>query len=180
MTTRKRPSATDTAKLEPEKPTPAIHQADSPIRPAKFFTIFKIFLIFSIPYFFLLFSYCKIEYELKKPIFINWFLSFIGFFVTVSLIPVASKYVSRRNLFGYDINKKGTPDGSIKVWVQFLHLFLSLIAEFSVMNFKSFCPAPYLSWLNWQMIGFNVVQARIIGYCSWDCISSSGNLVSIF
>ncbi|KAK6127263.1 hypothetical protein DH2020_038989 [Rehmannia glutinosa] len=31
------------------------------------------------------------------------------------MIPVASKYVLRRNLFGYDINKKGTPDGSIKV-----------------------------------------------------------------
>ncbi|KAH6832606.1 UDP-glcnac-adolichol phosphate glcnac-1-p-transferase [Perilla frutescens var. hirtella] len=115
MAARKRPSAIDTAKVEPEKPKPEIHQTDSPIRPAKFFTIFKIFLIFSIPYFFLIFSYCKIEYELKKPILINWLLSFIGFFITVSMIPVASKYVSRRNLFGYDINKKGTPDGSIKV-----------------------------------------------------------------
>lgn len=115
MAARKRLSATDTAKPQPEKPIPEIHQADSPIRPPKLFSIFKIFLVFSIPYFFLLFSYCKIEYELKKPILINGLLSFIGFFVTVSLIPVASKYVSRRNLFGYDINKKGTPDGSIKV-----------------------------------------------------------------
>lgn len=31
------------------------------------------------------------------------------------MIPVASKYVLRRNLFGYDINKKGTPQGSVKV-----------------------------------------------------------------
>jgi len=28
---------------------------------------------------------------------------------------VASKYVLKRNLFGYDINKKGTPQGTVKV-----------------------------------------------------------------
>jgi hypothetical protein len=26
----------------------------------------------------------------------------------------------RRNLFGYDINKKGTPQGTVKVWVFFV------------------------------------------------------------
>lgn len=113
--TRRRASATEPTKPEPEKPKSETHQTDSPLRPPKFYTIFKIFLIFSVPYFFLISSYYNIEFELKKSILINSLLCFIGFFIAVSMIPVASKYVLRRNLFGYDINKKGTPDGSIKV-----------------------------------------------------------------
>ena len=30
-------------------------------------------------------------------------------------MPVASRYVLHCNLFGYDINKKGTPQGLIKI-----------------------------------------------------------------
>ncbi|KAK6127304.1 hypothetical protein DH2020_038967 [Rehmannia glutinosa] len=117
MAARKRGSATTetTTKPDPEKPKPENPPTDPPIRPAKFLTILKFSLIFSIPYFYLIFSHNKIDYELKKPILISAFVSIIGFFVTVKMIPVASKYVLRRNLFGYDINKKGTPDGSIKV-----------------------------------------------------------------
>lgn len=57
----------------------------------------------------------KIDGELKRSILINAALSFAGFFLTLRLIPVASRYVTRRNLFGFDINKKGTPQGNIKV-----------------------------------------------------------------
>ncbi|XP_024187307.1 UDP-N-acetylglucosamine--dolichyl-phosphate N-acetylglucosaminephosphotransferase isoform X1 [Rosa chinensis] len=57
----------------------------------------------------------KIEQELRNSILINAALSLAAFFVTVKMIPVASRYVLRRNLFGYDINKKGTPQGTIKV-----------------------------------------------------------------
>lgn len=119
MGAKKRASATtDTTqkpepvaeKLKPENPPP-----DPPIRPAKFPTILKILLLFSIPYSYLIFYHYTIEYELKKPILISALVSVVGFFVSVKMIPVASKYVLRRNLFGYDINKKGTPDGSIKV-----------------------------------------------------------------
>lgn len=46
---------------------------------------------------------------------INAVLSFGGFMVTLVMIPVASRYVLRRNLFGFDINKRGTPQGLIKV-----------------------------------------------------------------
>ncbi|KAL3841209.1 hypothetical protein ACJIZ3_025800 [Penstemon smallii] len=115
MAARKRTLPAGTTKPVPEKPKPVTHQTDPPIRPAKFTTILKFFLIFSIPYFYLIFSHYNIDYELKKPILINAVISFIGFLITVRMIPVASKYVLRRNLFGYDINKKGTPDGSIKV-----------------------------------------------------------------
>ncbi|KAG8367859.1 hypothetical protein BUALT_Bualt16G0116400 [Buddleja alternifolia] len=116
-TARKRASTAPntTRKPDPEKSKPETPSSDPLIRPAKFLTILKFSLIFSIPYFYLIFFHYKIDYELKKSISISAFVSILGFLITVKLIPVASKYVLRRNLFGYDINKKGTPDGSIKV-----------------------------------------------------------------
>ncbi|KAL0316777.1 UNVERIFIED_CONTAM: hypothetical protein Sradi_5555900 [Sesamum radiatum] len=118
MAAKKRPSATteaatskpDSEKVKPESPT-----TEPPIRSAKFVTILKFSLVFSVPYLYLIFFYYRIDYELKKSILISALVSIIGFLTTVRMIPVASKYVLRRNLFGYDINKKGTPDGSIKV-----------------------------------------------------------------
>ncbi|KAK4392500.1 UDP-N-acetylglucosamine--dolichyl-phosphate N-acetylglucosaminephosphotransferase [Sesamum angolense] len=118
MAAKKRPSATtetatskpDSEKVKPESPT-----TEPPIRSSKFATILKFSLVFSVPYLYLIFFYYRIDYELKKSILISALVSIIGFLITVRMIPVASKYVLRRNLFGYDINKKGTPDGSIKV-----------------------------------------------------------------
>ncbi|KAL6540673.1 hypothetical protein OROMI_024556 [Orobanche minor] len=117
MAAKKRASATTetTSKPDPEKSKPGSPPTDPPIRPAKYLTILKFSLVFSIPYLYLIFSHYRIDYELKRSILISAFVSSLGFFVTVKLIPVASKYVSRSNLIGYDINKKGTPDGSIKV-----------------------------------------------------------------
>lgn len=117
MGNRRRPSATNTTteKPDPDKTNPEPAKPNPTIRPPKIHTILKFFSIFAIPYFYLIFSRYKIEYELKKSILINAFVSFFGFFITVSMIPVASKYVLRRNMFGFDINKKGTPEGSIKV-----------------------------------------------------------------
>ncbi|KAI3472237.1 hypothetical protein Pfo_029725 [Paulownia fortunei] len=156
MAARKRASATDTTKTDPEKPKPETHQTDSPIRPAKFPTIIKFFLIFSIPYFFLIFSYYKIEYELKKPILINLLVSFIGFFITVSMIPVASKYVLRRNLFGYDINKKGTPDGSIKV-PESLGIVVGIVFLVVTILFQYFNFTADSNWL----VEYNAALASI-------------------
>ncbi|KAL6539774.1 hypothetical protein OROHE_011545 [Orobanche hederae] len=117
MAAKKRASATTetTLKPDPEESKPGSPPTDPPIRHAKYPTILKFSLVFSIPYLYLIFSHYRIDYELKRSILISAFVSSLGFFVTVNLIPVASKYVSRSNLFGYDINKKGTPDGSIKV-----------------------------------------------------------------
>lgn len=116
MAARKRvPPATDAAKPDDGRSKSETPQPDPPLRPAKLSAILKFFTVFSIPYFYLIFSRYNIDYELKKSILINAFVSVLGFFVTISMIPVASKYVLRRNLFGYDINKRGTPEGSIKV-----------------------------------------------------------------
>jgi len=98
---------------------------DPPIAPPKWGFLFKLSL-FSIPYFYLIFFHFTIDSHLRRSIIINAGLSLAGFFVTVRMIPVASRYVLKRSLFGYDINKKGTPQGNIKVWVflQFFTLFL--------------------------------------------------------
>nr|GEV39805.1 UDP-N-acetylglucosamine--dolichyl-phosphate N-acetylglucosaminephosphotransferase-like [Tanacetum cinerariifolium] len=72
-------------------------------------------LIAFVPYLYLLFYHYRIENELRKSVLINALLSFGGFMVTLLMIPVASRYVLRRNLFGFDINKRGTPQGLIKV-----------------------------------------------------------------
>ncbi|OIS98970.1 PREDICTED: UDP-N-acetylglucosamine--dolichyl-phosphate N-acetylglucosaminephosphotransferase [Nicotiana attenuata] len=122
MAAKKRPSkaapANGTAVNPPESsinnPQPKSDDSSS-IAPAKVLLIFKISLIFLIPYFYLIFYHYKIESELRRSILINAVVSLIGFFGTVTMIPVASKYMLRRGLFGLDINKKGTPQGSIKV-----------------------------------------------------------------
>ena len=88
---------------------------DSPIAPSKVGQILRVSLIFFVPYLYLIFSHYKIDSDLKRSILINAILSSAGFVVTLTMIPVASRYVLRRNLFGYDINKKGTHQGSVKV-----------------------------------------------------------------
>lgn len=108
-----------------EEPSPKeideTHQSKSPtaddppiVRPKTGF-IFKLILFFSVPYLYLIFYRYEIDLELRRSIIINAGLSLAGFLVTLRMIPVASRYVIKRNLFGYDINKRGTPQGDVKV-----------------------------------------------------------------
>lgn len=120
MAARKRPppeGATAGAATKPPPSTVAVKNstAEPPIAPPKAGKILTTSLVFFVPYAYLIFSHYNIEPELKRSILINAALSSVAFFVTLSMIPVASRYVLRRNLFGYDINKKGTPQGSVKV-----------------------------------------------------------------
>ncbi|KAL6272798.1 hypothetical protein ACE6H2_023490 [Prunus campanulata] len=120
MAARKRASTDSSAQTKPNETTtrPKPQEpplTDPPIAPPKSGVILKLTLFFAVPYFYLIFYHYKIEHELRKSILINAALSLAGFFVTVKMIPVASRYVLRRNLFGYDINKKGTPQGTVKV-----------------------------------------------------------------
>ncbi|XP_057462021.1 uncharacterized protein LOC130752240 [Actinidia eriantha] len=111
MAARKRAPSEESLEPQPksqEKPTTTNSTTDlPPIAPSKAAQILKISLIFFVPYFYLIFSHYTIDADLKRSIIINAVLSSVGFFV--------SRYVLRRNLFGYDINKKGTPQGLVKV-----------------------------------------------------------------
>ncbi|KAF4355574.1 hypothetical protein G4B88_026860 [Cannabis sativa] len=117
MATRKRASLSSTT----EPPQPKENTQKKPtsdefqISPPKSAVILVLSLFFFLPYFYLIFHHYKIEQELKNSILINAALSLIGYFITVKLIPVASRYVLRANLFGRDINKRGTPQGEVKV-----------------------------------------------------------------
>ncbi|KAG5552521.1 hypothetical protein RHGRI_010565 [Rhododendron griersonianum] len=139
MGARKR--ATPEAATKPPPPTTAAttttnSTTDPPIAPPKAGQILTTSLIFFVPYAYLIFSHYNIEPDLKRSILINAVLSSVAFLVTLSMIPVASRYVLRRNLFGYDINKKGTPQGSVKVSEVLLcgYYLYGLGLEFVVRN----------------------------------------------
>ncbi|CAL5435075.1 unnamed protein product [Camellia sinensis] len=115
---------------------------ETPIAPSKAGQILKVSVIFFlVPYLYLILYHYNMETELKRSILINALLSSAGFFLTLIMIPVASKYVLRRNLFGFDINKKGTPQGSVKVpeslGIAVGIVFLVLAILFQYFNFTS-------------------------------------------
>ncbi|KAF5473237.1 hypothetical protein F2P56_009862 [Juglans regia] len=103
--------------------------------------ILKLSLLLLSPYLYLIFHHYKIDRDLKKSILVNAGVSLAGFFVTRKMIPVASKYVLRRNLFGYDINKRGTYGGTLRVpeslgiVVGIVFLVLAILFQYS--NFTS-------------------------------------------
>ena len=111
MTARKRASANSTQAAEEPRPL----STDSPIAPSKSSVILKLSVLFSVPYLYLIFRHYDVDSELRRSILINAGISVVGYFAAVKLIPVASRSVLKRNLFGYDINKKGTPQGTVKV-----------------------------------------------------------------
>lgn len=94
---------------------PNLSSDEGPRIQPKYKQILAIGLLCVCPYLYMLFYHYNVDDELKESILINMVMSIGAFFATVFIIPVASKYVLRRNMFGYDINKKGSPQGSIKV-----------------------------------------------------------------
>ncbi|KAL0725505.1 hypothetical protein Bca4012_040104 [Brassica carinata] len=120
MTSRKRTSSSVTNPENPPPPpkkkTTTIASAeDFHLAPPKLGVILVISSLLCSLYLYLLCFRYNVESELKRPILINAGLSLVGFFVTLRLIPVAARYVLRRNMFGFDINKRGTPQGDVKV-----------------------------------------------------------------
>ncbi|MBA0650784.1 hypothetical protein Goklo_018166, partial [Gossypium klotzschianum] len=141
MAARKRASAADTKPSPPPQTQETTTQIDPPIASPKKALIFKFCLFFSIPYFYLLYQHYTIEQELRRSILINASLCVTGFFLTQRMIPVASRYVLKRGLFGFDINKKGTPQGTVKVpeslGIVVGIVFLVLAILFQYFNFTA-------------------------------------------
>ncbi|KAI5583768.1 hypothetical protein BDE02_06G037800 [Populus trichocarpa] len=154
--TTKEAIVTSDKETKPPPPPPRETSNDQPIAPPKKGFIFKLSLLLIAPYFYLLLFHYQIQHDLIKPILINAGLSLAGFFLTVKLIPVASKYVLKRNLFGYDINKKGTPQGTVKVpeslGIVVAVVFMVLTIVFQFLNF-----APDSNWL----VEYNAALASI-------------------
>ncbi|KAK9080848.1 hypothetical protein SSX86_000607 [Deinandra increscens subsp. villosa] len=126
------------------------------ITSAKTSKILLFSLILIIPYFYLIFYHYTIDTELKKSILINASLSFAGFILTLIMIPVASRYVLRRNMFGYDINKKGTPQGLIKV-PESLGIVVGIVFLVVAILFQYF---NFTSDSNW-LVEYNAALASV-------------------
>ncbi|XAR68464.1 UDP-N-acetylglucosamine--dolichyl-phosphate N-acetylglucosaminephosphotransferase [Bertholletia excelsa] len=154
--TTAKPTTRETQPRALETTTAADSKADPPIAPSRAGQILKVSLVFFVPYFYLIFSYFNIEADLKRSILINALLSSAGFFVTLTLIPVASRYVLRRNLFGYDINKKGTPQGSVKV-PESLGIAVGIVFLVFAILFQYF---NFTSDSNW-LVEYNAALASI-------------------
>ncbi|GMP97578.1 hypothetical protein CsSME_00045777 [Camellia sinensis var. sinensis] len=145
MAARKRATSEASTSATAKPPTTTETQpqtTEAPIAPSKAGQILKVSVIFFlVPYLYLILYHYNMEAELKRSILINALLSSAGFFLTLIMIPVASKYVLRRNLFGFDINKKGTPQGSVKVpeslGIAVGIVFLVLAILFQYFNFTS-------------------------------------------
>lgn len=128
MASRKRVSSNHTTSSNSTHNNTATDSTYTAVLPAKAGNMLKVSVFLFVPYFYLIFYHYgkNIDAHLKRSIFINAGLSVFGFFVTLRMIPVASKYLLRRNMFGFDINKRGTPQGSVQVLVllspsHFLH-----------------------------------------------------------
>lgn len=117
MTARKRTSSVTNSEnpLPPPKKTTIASADDFHLAPPKLGVTFVISSLLCSLYLYLLCFHYNVDSELKRPILINAGLSLVGFFVTLKLIPVAARYVLRRNMFGFDINKRVTPQGDVKV-----------------------------------------------------------------
>lgn len=129
------------AKQSPQQPQPSPEEPKIRVPSSKWIKIMALSSFLLIPYAYLLLIHFQIDGELKRSILINAALSLIGFLLTLRLIPVASRYVIRRNLFGFDINKKGTPQGNIKVpeslGIVVGIVFLVVAILFQIFNFTA-------------------------------------------
>ncbi|KAH0882029.1 hypothetical protein HID58_058125 [Brassica napus] len=119
MAARKRPSPTSiSTKPDPSDQKTTRNTPDNNafnLSPPKLGSIFVISTLLCSLHLYLLCFHYTVDTELKRSILINAALSLVGFFVTLKMIPVAARYVLRRNMFGFDINKRGTPQGEVKV-----------------------------------------------------------------
>ncbi|XP_041028637.1 LOW QUALITY PROTEIN: UDP-N-acetylglucosamine--dolichyl-phosphate N-acetylglucosaminephosphotransferase-like [Juglans microcarpa x Juglans regia] len=140
MAARKRALAdASTTEHKSQDPTPT-EPPTAPLNSKSGF-ILKLSLLLLSPYLYFIFHHYKIDRDLKKSILVNAGVSLAAFFVTRKMIPVASKYVLRRNLFGYDINKRGTYGGTLRgpeslgIVVGIVFLVLAILFQYS--NFTS-------------------------------------------
>ncbi|CAJ2660634.1 unnamed protein product [Trifolium pratense] len=125
---------------------PQEQSSDTPIAPPKWGFLLKLSL-FSIPYFYLIFFHFSIDSELRRSIIINAGLSLAGFFVTVRMIPVATRYILKRDISVYDINKKGTPSGNVKV-PESLGIVVAVVFYVVAILFQYFNFTADSSWLD--------------------------------
>lgn len=150
MAIRRRRSSAAGNTDEPELQAPAENlQApaeDLPLAAPKLGLILGTSVGFFIPFFYLVFFHYRIEEELRWSIAICSAMSFGGFLVSMRMIPVAARYLLRKKIFGYDINKKGTPLGMIRV-PESLGIVISVVYIVIAILFQHFNFTADSIWL---------------------------------
>ncbi|KMZ68088.1 Phospho-N-acetylmuramoyl-pentapeptide-transferase [Zostera marina] len=126
------------------------------LAPPKLGVVFAIAALSFVPFFYLLLVHYDVDPELKRSIVINAAMSLGGFIVSIRLIPVAAWYLSRRNMFGYDINKKGTPAGKIKV-PETLGIVIGCVYLVITILFQHCTFSPDSEWL----VEYNAALASV-------------------
>ncbi|XP_078434748.1 uncharacterized protein LOC144705795 [Wolffia australiana] len=124
--------------------------------PPRLALVLSLSAVFFVPFFYAVFYVYDIESELRRSIVINAAMSFGGFLVALRSIPVAARYLLKRNLFGYDINKKGTPRGSIKV-PESLGIVIGIVFLVVTILFQQFNFTADSNWL----VEYNAALASV-------------------
>ncbi|URD79205.1 Glycosyl transferase family 4 [Musa troglodytarum] len=158
MATRRKPSSKPSeippeVRSEEAKPP---HPDALSLAPPKFGLIIPVAAAFFLSFFYLVFVKYRIEPDLRRSIAINAAMSFGAFVLAVRMIPVAARYVLRRNLYGFDINKKGTPQGNIKV-PESLGIVIGIVYLVIAILFQHF---NFTSDSNW-LVEYNAALASI-------------------
>lgn len=117
--------------------------------------VFIFGLLCLLPYLYYMFV-LDLDEDIRRSIFINAGMGFLGLLVTVSVIPVASKYVLRRKMFGYDINKKGSPAGLVQI-PESMGLVSGIVYLVVMFLFQHFYFTPDSEWL----VEYNAALASI-------------------
>ncbi|KAI0510579.1 hypothetical protein KFK09_011184 [Dendrobium nobile] len=129
-----------------EDPPMSTVAEDPPLAPPKLGLVLFASAHFFFPFVYLVFIHYRIEEELRRSIAICAAMSFAGFVVCLRMIPVAARYVLKRNMFGYDINKKGTPQGNIKV-PESLGIVIGIVYLVIAILFQHFNFTADSNWL---------------------------------
>lgn len=127
----------------------------SPSLTIKYSAVIGFGLLCLLPYVYLFFV-IELDADLRRAILINFAMSAVGLFATVSLIPIASKYVLKRNMFGYDLNKRGSPAGLVQV-PEAMGLVSGMVYLVVIILFQHFYFTPESSWL----VQYNAALASI-------------------
>ncbi|KAG0496591.1 hypothetical protein HPP92_001282 [Vanilla planifolia] len=99
-------------------------------------------------------------------------MSLGGFVVVIRIIPVAARYLMKRNLFGYDINKKGTPQGHIKVKL-LLPSFAALPLLMAYAGHTSIIiPKPLIPYVGMTVLDLGWIYKLYMGLLAVFCTNS--------
>ncbi|XP_062187079.1 uncharacterized protein LOC133890629 [Phragmites australis] len=137
-------------------PAPAEPTKELVLRPPNLGVVAVAMVLFLAPFSYLAFVHYPLDADLRRSILICGAMSLGGFFVALRFIPVAARYLLRRRMFGYDINKRGLPLGEIQV-PEALGLVVGIVYLVIAILFQHFNYAADSMWL----VEYNAALASV-------------------